>query len=223
MNFCGMFGGFLAEHAVSGMSLRLYIDRSFSLVDFADYVPATVKTMVFGFIIAITSSYPRLHDTRAEPKGSARASTRAVVLSSILIIVTNVLLVRIIFFIFPSMAADGVAPAARIEELRGQACARRRVVRGARRPALVILGRSGTGKSVTLRHIVGLVRPDRGHVLVDGRDITAMSRPELTDTRRRIGFLFQNAALFDSISVGENVAFPLRRHTGCPIGRSEPG
>jgi len=79
--------------------------------------------------------------------------------------------------------------------------------------ALVILGRSGTGKSVTLRHIVGLVRPDRGHVLVDGRDITAMSRPELTDTRRRIGFLFQNAALFDSISVGENVAFPLRRHT----------
>ena len=79
--------------------------------------------------------------------------------------------------------------------------------------ALVILGRSGTGKSVTLRHIVGLVRPDRGQVLVEGKDVTTMTRRELTDTRRRIGFLFQNAALFDSISVGENVAFPLRRHT----------
>ena len=79
--------------------------------------------------------------------------------------------------------------------------------------ALVILGRSGTGKSVTLRHIVGLMRPDRGNVLVDGADISTMHRRELSDARRRIGFLFQNAALFDSISVGENVAFPLRRHT----------
>lgn len=79
--------------------------------------------------------------------------------------------------------------------------------------ALVILGRSGTGKSVTLRHIVGLVRPDRGQVLVEGKDVTTMTRRELTDARRRIGFLFQSAALFDSISVGENVAFPLRRHT----------
>lgn len=103
MNFCGIFGGFLAEHAVSGMSLRLYINRSFSLVDFADYVPATVKTMVFGFIIAITSSYLGF-TTSSGTEGVGRASTRAVVLSSILIIVTNVLLVRIIFFIFPSMA-----------------------------------------------------------------------------------------------------------------------
>jgi phospholipid/cholesterol/gamma-HCH transport system ATP-binding protein len=79
--------------------------------------------------------------------------------------------------------------------------------------AVVILGRSGTGKSVTLRHIVGLVRPDRGSVLVDGADISTMKGRQLTGTRRRIGFLFQNAALFDSISVGENVAFPLRRHT----------
>jgi len=77
----------------------------------------------------------------------------------------------------------------------------------------VILGRSGTGKSVTLRHMVGLVHPDSGKVLIDGHDICAMSRPELTAVRRGIGFLFQNAALFDSISVGENVAFPLRRHT----------
>jgi phospholipid/cholesterol/gamma-HCH transport system ATP-binding protein len=80
--------------------------------------------------------------------------------------------------------------------------------------AFCLLGRSGTGKSVTLRHIAGLVRPDGGRVLVEGEDVPALSRQELGRLRRRIGFLFQNAALFDSISVGENVAFPLRRHTG---------
>jgi phospholipid/cholesterol/gamma-HCH transport system ATP-binding protein len=78
----------------------------------------------------------------------------------------------------------------------------------------VILGRSGTGKSVTLRHIIGLVRPDSGRVFVEGDEISALDGPELSRVRRKVGFLFQNAALFDSISVGENVAFPMRRHTG---------
>ena len=77
----------------------------------------------------------------------------------------------------------------------------------------VILGRSGTGKSVTLRHIISLIRPDRGRVFVDGDEISALDGPELSRVRRKIGFLFQNAALFDSIPVGENVAFPMRRHT----------
>jgi phospholipid/cholesterol/gamma-HCH transport system ATP-binding protein len=76
-----------------------------------------------------------------------------------------------------------------------------------------VLGRSGTGKSVMLKHIIGLMTPDAGQVLVEGTDITALTSRALTPIRRRIGFLFQNAALFDSISVGENVAFPLRRHT----------
>jgi phospholipid/cholesterol/gamma-HCH transport system ATP-binding protein len=79
--------------------------------------------------------------------------------------------------------------------------------------SLCILGRSGTGKSVTLKHIVGLIKPDTGQVFVEGQDITGLSSRELSAVRQRIGFLFQNAALFDSISVGENVAFPIRRHT----------
>ena len=78
----------------------------------------------------------------------------------------------------------------------------------------VILGRSGTGKSVTLKHIVALTRPDSGRVFVEGDEISALSGSELSRVRKRIGFLFQNAALFDSITVGENVAFPMRRHTG---------
>jgi phospholipid/cholesterol/gamma-HCH transport system ATP-binding protein len=76
-----------------------------------------------------------------------------------------------------------------------------------------LLGRSGTGKSVTLRHMIGLVQPDAGQVIVEGQDVTALPRRALSDVRKRIGFLFQNAALFDSLTVGENVAFPLRRHT----------
>jgi phospholipid/cholesterol/gamma-HCH transport system ATP-binding protein len=82
-----------------------------------------------------------------------------------------------------------------------------------------ILGRSGTGKSVTLKHIIGLIEPDEGAVYVEGRALAALSRRELSVQRRRMGFLFQNAALFDSITVGENVAFPLRRHTDWPDDR----
>jgi phospholipid/cholesterol/gamma-HCH transport system ATP-binding protein len=79
--------------------------------------------------------------------------------------------------------------------------------------AFCLLGRSGTGKSVALRHIVALVQPDSGKVFVEERDMTTLARHELADVRKHMGFLFQNAALFDSMSVGDNVAFPMRRHT----------
>jgi len=78
--------------------------------------------------------------------------------------------------------------------------------------ALVILGRSGTGKSVTLKMMIGLLKPDQGEIFIHGEEITALDSGELSAVRKEMGFLFQNAALFDSISVGENVAFPLRRH-----------
>jgi phospholipid/cholesterol/gamma-HCH transport system ATP-binding protein len=80
----------------------------------------------------------------------------------------------------------------------------------------VLLGRSGTGKSVTLKLICGLLKADSGSVIVNGLDITKLESNELAPIRRHIGFLFQSAALFDSISVGENVAFPLRRYTQKP-------
>jgi phospholipid/cholesterol/gamma-HCH transport system ATP-binding protein len=74
---------------------------------------------------------------------------------------------------------------------------------------LAILGKSGTGKSVTLMHIVGLLKPDSGHVYIDGQDVTAMSEDELVAVRRKVSLIFQSGALFDSLTVGENVAFPL--------------
>lgn len=79
--------------------------------------------------------------------------------------------------------------------------------------AFCILGRSGTGKSVTLKLMIGLLKPDQGKVFVEDQEITALDSAELSKVRKRVGFLFQSSALFDSISVGENLAFPLRRHT----------
>ncbi len=75
---------------------------------------------------------------------------------------------------------------------------------------LVIIGRSGGGKSVLLKHLCGLLKPDKGKVLVDGVDIVPLDEQELTPIRKQFGFLFQSAALFDSMTLYENVAFPLR-------------
>src|SRR3954452_10956361 len=83
----------------------------------------------------------------------------------------------------------------------------------ARGEALVIVGGSSVGKSVTLKHIIGLMKPDRGEIVIDGQDIGAMKELELNRFRRKFGMSFQEGALFDSMSVFENIAFPLRRHT----------
>jgi len=77
----------------------------------------------------------------------------------------------------------------------------------------VIIGRSGGGKSVLLKHVIGLLRPDKGAVTVDGEDIQDMGPRQLGAVRRKFGLLFQEAALFDSMTVFENVAFPLNEHT----------
>jgi phospholipid/cholesterol/gamma-HCH transport system permease protein len=102
MDFAGIFGGYAAEAAISGMPLRLYLQHAFQFIGFTDFVPATLKTVVLGFIIGVVSSYLGF-TTSSGTEGVGRASTRAVVLSSILIILCNVILVRLIFFVYPSM------------------------------------------------------------------------------------------------------------------------
>src|SRR3954465_13351120 len=78
---------------------------------------------------------------------------------------------------------------------------------------MVIIGYSGTGKSVAIKHIVGLLEPDRGTVFVDGLEVPALKRRELYDLRARIGYVFQFAALFDSLTIGDNVAMGLRKRS----------
>jgi len=82
----------------------------------------------------------------------------------------------------------------------------------------VVLGGSGSGKTVLMKHIMGLFKPDKGRVLVDGEDVSNMGRQELSVFRQRMGMVFQSSALFDSMTVGDNVAFPLREHTSLSEG-----
>jgi phospholipid/cholesterol/gamma-HCH transport system ATP-binding protein len=98
---------------------------------------------------------------------------------------------------------------------------RKEVLRGVelevrRGECMVIIGRSGTGKSVLLKHVVGLLAPDRGHVCVNGMEVEHLPEKELLELRRGMGMLFQGGALFDSMTVGENVGLPLREHTPMP-------
>ncbi len=86
---------------------------------------------------------------------------------------------------------------------------------------LAMLGRSGTGKSVLLKLIIGLQKPDSGSILVQGQEIANLDLQEMTEIRKKMGFLFQGAALYDSLSVEQNIAFPLKRHT--EMTKSERG
>src|SRR3989338_6944753 len=78
---------------------------------------------------------------------------------------------------------------------------------------LVIIGRSGCGKSVFIKHLIGLMKPDSGEILIDGKTVSALSFKQLNQLRMRFGMLFQGSALFDSMTVGENVGFSLTEHT----------
>jgi phospholipid/cholesterol/gamma-HCH transport system ATP-binding protein len=81
--------------------------------------------------------------------------------------------------------------------------------------ALCVMGRSGTGKSTTLKLLIGLLKPDKGQILIENEDIAPFNEEDLSRVRRKIGFMFQSAALFDSFSLGDNLALPMRRLNKC--------
>jgi phospholipid/cholesterol/gamma-HCH transport system permease protein len=97
----GMLGGYAAETALTGVALGTYFQQAFSLIQFSDLIPATLKTAVFGFIIGAVGCYLGFTTTRGT-EGVGQASTQSVVWSSILLIAANVVLVRLIFFFYPA-------------------------------------------------------------------------------------------------------------------------
>jgi phospholipid/cholesterol/gamma-HCH transport system ATP-binding protein len=114
------------------------------------------------------------------------------------------------------MATNSQKPAIRLQAL-SKSFGELKVLDGVdlkvkRGETLTVLGRSGTGKSVMLKLIIGLQKPDDGEIEINGEEITSMSLDDLNRVRKTVGFLFQQAALYDSLTVEENVAFPLRRH-----------
>lgn len=111
-------------------------------------------------------------------------------------------------------------PAIRVEDLV-KSFGRQKVLEGIglsvrNAETVTVLGRSGTGKSVLLKLLIGLQKPDSGSIWIEEQEITRLALDELNAVRKQVGFLFQNAALYDSLTVEENVAFPLRRHTDIP-------
>jgi phospholipid/cholesterol/gamma-HCH transport system ATP-binding protein len=111
---------------------------------------------------------------------------------------------------------EGTAPVIAVEDLH-KSFGSQKVLNGisltvSRGETLAVLGRSGTGKSVLLRLIIGLEKPDSGSVHIHGQDITGLSLDLLGEVRMKMGFLFQHAALYDSLTVEQNVAFPLQHH-----------
>jgi phospholipid/cholesterol/gamma-HCH transport system ATP-binding protein len=111
---------------------------------------------------------------------------------------------------------DGLAPAIAVANLH-KSFGSQKVLNGIsmvvnRGETMAVLGRSGTGKSVLLRLIIGLEKPDSGSVLIHGRDITGLNLDQLGAIRMKMGFLFQHAALYDSLTVEQNVTFPLQHH-----------
>jgi phospholipid/cholesterol/gamma-HCH transport system ATP-binding protein len=121
---------------------------------------------------------------------------------------------------------DSSAPAVAVENLH-KSYGVQKVLNGVtlsvgRGKTLAMLGRSGTGKSVLLRVIIGLAKPDSGSVRIQGEEIAGMTVDQMGEIRKKMGFLFQHAALYDSLTVAENVAFPLEHHRR-DMSRSERG
>jgi phospholipid/cholesterol/gamma-HCH transport system ATP-binding protein len=121
---------------------------------------------------------------------------------------------------------DGSAPVVAVDNVR-RSFGDQTVLDGmtlsvSRGETLAVLGRSGTGKSVLLRLIIGLDQPDSGSIRIHGQDIAGLPLDQLSEIRKKMGFLFQHAALYDSLTVAENVAFPLKRHRR-GMSRSERG
>ena len=199
----GIFGGYLVSVKLLGLSQGTYFGEMQTFVDLSDIMVGFWKALAFGILVPWVCTYKGFHCGHGA-SGVARATTAGG---------------RALLRAHPGLRLRPGVPLAviRVQKLY-KAFGDQPVLRGldldvATAEIMVIIGRSGGGKSVLLKHLIGLLRPDSGAILVDGTDITRLRGAALDEIRRRYGVVFQGGALFDSMSVTDNVAFPLREKT----------
>ena len=216
MDFAGLAGGYLAERFTSGMSPGLYLFRAFHEVSLGNVYSAHREDRGFRNHSRFDLLLPRLHHKRGCRWSWARChqqcchfvgrdhSHRRCIRQGDPVPVSGY-----------SHMNSGNPPVIALHEVNrsfdGRDVLKNMSFEVAPGEALCLLGRSGMGKSVTLKLIIGLIRPDSGTICVDGQNIVDMNEDGLSKVRSRMGFLFQGAALFDSMSLYENLALPLKR------------
>ena len=210
----------------------LYWNTIFYWVVIRDLVTGVGKSFFFGVIVTLIGAHNGLAMTGGT-EGLGRATTATVVQVSVAVIVADFFLTKLFLCCERDQAARaagagrGCRAAARDArapmslEGVGKAFAGVPVLKGldlevSRGSTVTVMGGSGSGKTVLLRLIAGLIKPDRGRIRTLGVDITPLREEALLPIRRRMGFVFQGAALFDSLTVYENVAYPLREHATLP-------
>ena len=214
MDFASMAGGFLAEYLASHISLQLYLNRAFKTVEWANFIPPTAKNQRFRFHHRYRVRVFRLYHGRRVRRSAARGyQQRGSVFASDHLGGCRPCESHLLPLSKERRMSD---PAAVEFEHVFKTFGNRKVLddvsfKISEGEALCIMGRSGTGKSTSLRLMIGLLKPDSGRVCIGSEDIVHSSEEDLSRVRRHMGFLFQSAALLDSFTLGDNLALPLRR------------
>jgi len=211
----GIIGGWLVAVGLFGANSYLYMERTFQFLEVNDITSGLIKAAFFGLILSVTGCAKGFY-TSGGAEGVGRSTTSAVVTASLYILLSDFFLT---LMTTPATSAAS-SPADPMISVIGlyKSFGEKKVLNGVdleigRGESLMLVGGSGAGKSVFIKHLIGLLQPDEGNVVVDGVDLTRASPEAVLELRKRFGMTFQEGALFDSMTVGNNIAFPIRRHT----------
>ena len=223
----GILAGGIFVYFTLDMGLSLYLREVSEVLVLRDIVAGLIKSLAFGTIIVHVGCFEGFSVTGG-PEGVGRATTSAVVKSIFLVVLADLMFTGFFLLLLEmngngqdTAASDGSLPPPEAVISVREVVVRfgeRIVLNGVnldiyRSETMVILGGSGSGKTTLLRRIIGLEKPTSGHIFIKGVDITTCSEQQLNEIRRIMGVSFQSAALFNSMTLAENVALPLREHT----------
>jgi ABC transport permease subunit len=178
-----LIGGFVASNISNDMNLVRYFNKAFSALSFSDLIPAVIKTLFFGFAIGFVGCFKGYNSDKGTESVGVAANSDNVVIN--------------ISHLKKSFGDKEVLRDVNMQLRKGE--------------NLVVLGKSGSGKSVTIKCIVGLLIQDSGKLEIFGKEVSRMNEDALRQLRLKVGFLFQSGALYDSMTVEQNLEFPLTR------------